>query len=63
MVGSHGRDKGRKRKQKETEEAAEAYDGVRFLTFTGNHVQGTPEQLCDRGSELAWLWQSTVSEK
>jgi putative DNA primase/helicase len=57
IVGSHGHDKGRKLKRRETEEAAEAYDNVRFLTFTGHHVPGTPVDLCERSTELAWLWE------
>ena len=57
VVGSHGHDKGRKLKRRETEEAAEAYDNVRFLTFTGNHLPGTPTDLCERSAELAWLWE------
>ena len=56
-LGRHGHDTGHKLKRRETEEAAEAYDNVRFLTFTGNHVSGTPAELCERSTELAWLWE------
>jgi putative DNA primase/helicase len=63
VVGRHGHDTGRKRKQRETEEAAEVYDNVRFLTFTGNHVPGTPDELCERGAELAWLWDQVDQDK
>lgn len=56
-VGGHGHDKGRKLKRRETEEAAEVYDNVRFLTFTGNHVSDTPVDLCERSTQLAWLWE------
>ena len=56
-MGSHGHDKGRKLERRETEEAAETYDNVRFLTFTGNHLPGTPTDLCERSAELAWLWE------
>src|ERR1051326_1023446 len=56
-IGKHGHERGRKRKLKETGEAAEVYDNVRFLTFTGNHFAGTPEDLCERSNELAWLWE------
>lgn len=55
-LGRHGHDTGRKLKRRETGEAAEAYDNVRFLTFTGNHAAGTPTDLCERDAELAWLW-------
>jgi len=57
VVGGHGQDHGRKLKRRETEEAAEVYDNVRFLTFTSNHVPGTPDDLCERSTELAWLWE------
>jgi putative DNA primase/helicase len=56
VLGRHGHDRGHKIKRQETEEAAECYDNVRFLTFTGNHVPGTPTELCERSAELAWLW-------
>lgn len=57
VVGSHGQDRGRKVKRQETEEAAEVYDDRRFLTFTANHVAGSPGELCERSAELAWLWE------
>jgi putative DNA primase/helicase len=63
VVGSHGHDRGRKVKRRETEEAAEVYDNVRFLTFTGNHVAGTPADVCERGAELAWLWEQIDQDK
>jgi putative DNA primase/helicase len=62
-VGGHGHDKGRKLKRRETEEAAEVYDNVRFLTFTGNHVSDTPVELCERGTQLAWLWEQVDQGK
>jgi putative DNA primase/helicase len=63
VTGAHGHDKGRKLKWRETEEAAEVYDNVRFLTFTGNHVPGTPEDLQPRSGELAWLWSQIDTKK
>lgn len=57
VVGGHCHGRGRKLKRRETEEAAEVYDNVRFLTFTGNHVSGTPVELCERSAALAWLWE------
>lgn len=62
-LGSHGHDTGRKRKRRETHEAAETYDDVRFLTFTGNHVPGSPEDLRERSAELAWLWEQINQDK
>ena len=55
-IGRHGQEHGRKRKDGETGEGAEVYDNVRFLTFTGRHLPGTPEDLRDCGAGLAWLW-------
>lgn len=63
VVGRHGHDTGRKLKRRETEEAAEVYDNVRFLTFTGNHVPGTPDELCERSPELAWLWEQIDQDR
>jgi putative DNA primase/helicase len=63
VTGTHGHDKGRKLKWRETEEAAEVYDNVRFLTFTGNHVAGTPEDIRPRSTELEWLWSQIDAKK
>jgi putative DNA primase/helicase len=43
--------------------AAEMYDGVRYLTFTGWHVEGTPTTVEHRGDQIAQLYARLFTEQ
>lgn len=39
-------------RRKNSQNGVEMYDSGRFLTITGNHVPGTPEETCERGEAI-----------
>ncbi|MBP2641029.1 MAG: hypothetical protein H6Q66_1980 [Firmicutes bacterium] len=49
--------------RKNTANGVEMYDSGRFLTITGNHLEGSPLQICDRHEQVAAIHREYIKPK